>query len=168
MSGAPDLCAASDCSTMGLPVKATQSRRMHRPFSADGFTLMEILVAIAVLAIALTVILQLFSGGLKSARISDAYTLGTFHAEEVMSEILLREALAPGVEEGRFEDGCRWRTEIVRLEQPEEDAKLPFDTFRITVQASWASDGADPGRYVELNTLKLVEKDKEGQVASTE
>jgi len=157
----PCLRVPSEPSALGVHVKTTRRHRMHGPFSANGFTLMEILVAIAVLAIALTVILQLFSGALKSARISDAYTLGTFHADEIMSETLLRETLAPGVEEGRFEDGYRWRTEIVRLEQPEEEnAKLPFDTFRITVRVSWAPHGADPGRHVELNTLKLVEKDK--------
>lgn len=126
--------------------------------------MMEVLVAISVLGIALVVILQLFSGGLKSARISDAYTLGTFHAEEIMSEILLMEAPAAGVEEGRLEDGCRWRTEIVRMAQTEEEAKLPLDTLAITVQVSLAPDGVDPGRYVELNTLKLVEKAKEGEV----
>jgi general secretion pathway protein I len=128
----------------------------------NGFTLMEILVAISVLAIALVVILQLFSGGLKSGRISDAYTLGVFHAEEKMDEILLSESLIPGITEGEFEDGYRWRATIEQVVQTEEEAsKLPLDMFQIRVAVSWDHDMAGEGKHVELSTLKVIEKTKE-------
>ncbi len=39
----------------------------------NGFTLIEVLVAIAILGIGLGVILELFSGGLRSARIAEEY-----------------------------------------------------------------------------------------------
>ena len=74
----------------------------------------------SVLAICLVVILQLFSGGLKSGRVSDAYTRGIFYAREKMEEILLSESPEEGVNEGDFDDDYRWRSEIVREPRTEE------------------------------------------------
>ena len=144
-----------------LPAEHPKCHRALGRTSANGFTLMEILVAISVLAIALVVILQLFSGGLKSGRISDAYTMGIFHAKEKMEEILLSESLTPGITEGEFEDGYRWRAAIEQVVQTEEEAaKLPLDMFQITVAVSWGHDTAGEGKQFQLSTLKVVEKIK--------
>jgi prepilin-type N-terminal cleavage/methylation domain-containing protein len=40
----------------------------------QGFTLLEIVVAMAILGIGLVVIIELFSGGLRLARVSEEYT----------------------------------------------------------------------------------------------
>ena len=123
----------------------------------NGFTLIEILVAISLLAISLVVILQLFSGGLKSGKVSDEYTRGIFHAREVMEEILLLDAVEEGITEDEFEDGFKWKTEIVLLEQREEEAgRLPFDTFTIAVEVSWGEEGSE--KYLRMDTLKVFEK----------
>ena len=125
--------------------------------SNKGFTLIEILVAVSVLSIAMVVILQLFSGGLRSSRLSDAYTKGVFHARERMEEVLLGTEFAEGVSEGEFEDSYRWRLEIVREEQPEEEAsKLPFDAFHIRVDVFWYE--GDKEKNFGIATMKLVEK----------
>jgi len=124
---------------------------------ANGFTLIEILVAISLLAISLVVILQLFSGGLKSGKVSDEYTRGIFHAREVMEEILLLDTVEEGATEGEFEDGFKWKTEIVLLEQREEEAtRLPFDTFTIAVEVSWGEEGRE--KHLRIDTLKVFEK----------
>lgn len=122
-----------------------------------GFTLIETLVAISILAISLVVILQLFSGGLKSGKLSDEYTCAIFHAREKMDEILLAEEITQGVVEGEFEDGFKWKTEIVLVE-PEEDVegKLPFDAFNIKVDVFWGTGGHE--RHFEISTMKIGEK----------
>ncbi|OEU52057.1 MAG: hypothetical protein BA861_12195 [Desulfobacterales bacterium S3730MH5] len=125
--------------------------------SHGGFTLIETLVAIAILSISLTVIFQLFSGGLKSSRLSDEYTSGIFHSREKMEEILLAEELTDGVTEGEFEDGFRWRAEILRLEPEEEvEARLPFDTISINLDIEW--DAGRSTKHFEISTIKIAEK----------
>ncbi|MFH1954854.1 MAG: type II secretion system protein [Pseudomonadota bacterium] len=124
-----------------------------------GFTLIEILVAISILSISLVVILQLFSGGLKSSRLSDRYTKGIFHAKEKMEEILLGTEFAEEVSEGEFNDSFRWKSEIVRIEQAEEEAsKLPFNTYNIKVDVVW--DQGDKEKLFSISTMKVVEKKK--------
>ncbi|MCJ7681324.1 MAG: type II secretion system GspH family protein [Candidatus Aminicenantes bacterium] len=130
------------------------------PVSNSGFTRIEILVAISILAISLVVILQLFSGGLKSNRLSDQYTRGIFHAKEKMEEILLSTDFAEEEAEGEFGDSFRWKSVIVRIEQAEnEEAKLPFNTFNIKVDVMWHE--GDKEKHFEISTMKVVEKKKE-------
>jgi len=131
-----------------------------------GFTLIEILVAISVLAISLVVILQLFSGGLKSVRLSNQYTRAIFYAREKMEEILLMEDLEVGSEEGsqedESEDPLRWRAEIVLIEPEEEEAsKLPFDTLGIMVDVMW-QEGEKEKRF-QISTMKVVEKKEDAE-----
>ena len=140
------------------------NRRFRRmsTFSDKGFTLIEILVAISVLSIAMVVILQLFSGGLRSSKTSEAYTKGIFHAREKMEEILLGTELSEEVSEGEFEDGYRWRSEILREEQSEKEAaKLPFELYHIRVDVFW-DEGAKEKDFT-ITTMKLLEKRKDGQ-----
>jgi general secretion pathway protein I len=70
---------------------------------------METLVAMMLLAISLVVILQLFSGGLKSGKMADDYTRAVFHAREKMEEHLLIEDFEEGTFEGTFDDNYRWQ-----------------------------------------------------------
>jgi len=132
------------------------------PVSNRGFTLIEILVAISILSISLVVIFQLFSGGLKSSRLSDQYTRGIFHAKEKMEEILLSTEFAEEVSEGEFEDSFRWKSKIVPIEQAEEEAsKLPFNTYNIKVDIFW-DEGYKEKRF-SISTMKVVEKKKDDE-----
>lgn len=120
-----------------------------------GFTLIETLVAISILAISLVVLLQLFSGGLKSNRLSDEYTRGIFHAREKMDEILLAQELTAGVIGGEFDDGFKWRAEAVPLEIKEaEEVILPFRAFNVRVAVTWDAGGRE--KQFAVSAIKLV------------
>ncbi len=120
-----------------------------------GFTLIEVLVAMSILAISLVVVLQVFSGGLKAARLSDAYTQGVFYAREKMDEILLAEDLTAGVIRGEFEDGFRWRAEALGMDLPDaEGVRLPFRAFNIKVDVSWTEGSKE--KHFAVSTIKLV------------
>ena len=77
-----------------------------------------------------------------------------------MEEILLGTDFEEEVSEGEFEDSFRWRSEIVRLEQVEDEAsKLPFDTYNIEVDVIW--DEGDKEKKFAVSTMKVVEKKKD-------
>ena len=130
--------------------------------SNDGFTLIEILVAISILAISLVVILQLFSGGLKSSRLSGEYTRGIFHAREKMGEVLLSKEVSAGETEGEFSDSFRWKCQIELIEGVEEDEeKLPFNMFNIKVDIIWDVGGKE--KRFQVSTMKVIEKKKDDE-----
>ena len=125
-----------------------------------GFALIEILVAISVLAISLVVIFQLFSGGLKSRKLSEQYARGVFHAREKMAEILLIPELSEGEIQGEFEDAYEWQAVITRVVSEEgEEKNLPVNLMSIWIRINWR-EGEKEKSFV-IGTLKAVEKDKE-------
>ena len=125
--------------------------------SNGGFTLIETLVAISILGISLVIILQLFSGGLKSSRLSDEYTLGIFHAREKMDEILLAGDLTEGIINGAFGDGFKWKAEALRLDvAAAKDVILPFRAFNIRVDVMWDAGGQE--KRFTISAIKLVKQ----------
>ena len=79
--------------------------------SLTGFTLIEIMVTMAILGIALTVIIELFSGGLRLAKKSEDYSRAVFYGRQLLEEICLQEEIFEKEEEGEQNDtdptGCR-------------------------------------------------------------
>ena len=122
-----------------------------------GFTLIETLVAMMVLAISFVVIMQLFSGGLTSSRIAGDYLYGMFHAQEKIDEFLLSETPEPGVYEGDFDDGYAWRAEVTVLESddPETD-KIPLVPVEVAVAVRWPHGVGE--KTFSLRSMMLAER----------
>jgi prepilin-type N-terminal cleavage/methylation domain-containing protein len=81
-----------------------------------AFTLIEVMIASAILAIGLMGVLLITSSGIRGAR-----TLGRIHvdASELAAELTLTNRLEEGVDTGDFGDfhpGYQWRREIVQVE----------------------------------------------------
>lgn len=130
--------------------------------SEKGFTLLEIMVALAILGIALTVILQQFSVGLKSARISREYTTALIHAREKLEEFCLLKELSEEEESGEFEDGYSWRVVVAPFEEEEgkKEASTEFlllTMYTITSMVSWEAGSKE--KKVELATVRIVPKE---------
>ena len=126
--------------------------------SKQGFTLIETLVAISILSISLVIILQLFSGGLRSAKLSDEYTRAIFYAREKMEEALLSDNFTEGILEGEFEDGFRWKIEtaVDVSEEDEIEEKMPFTIFIIKVNIIWEAGMHE--KHFEISTIKVGKK----------
>ncbi len=135
------------------------SDKMH---GQRGFTLIETLVAMMILATALVMVLQLFSGALGSSWISGEYTRAIFHAQEKMNEILLEKQLADSERQGDFGDGFRWKAVTLWIDPnadiTDETKKVnsPLDLFYIRVTVSW--DSGTRERDFDISTVHIAEK----------
>ncbi|MBI4683142.1 MAG: prepilin-type N-terminal cleavage/methylation domain-containing protein [Nitrospirae bacterium] len=98
--------------------------------SSSGFTLIEIIVAMAILGISLVLVMQLFSAGLKSAKATCDYTIAIVHAKDKMEE--LSESLVS--DSGAFEDGFRWETDIQDYKEIEESG---YKLKKLKVNILW-------------------------------
>lgn len=121
---------------------------------------MEIMVAMMVLAISMTVIMQLFSGGLRSERMSEDYLYALFHARAKMEEILLSEKLSEESIGGEFDGGYKWLVKIT-AEQPLENKNdiKKLVPFRIDMDVRWRPGRG--GKHFSLSTLHLAGKIEE-------
>jgi general secretion pathway protein I len=129
-------------------------------FNRSGFTLIETLVAMMLLAISFVIIMQLFSGGLKSGRVTSDYIYGIFHAREKMEELLLSDNLVAGSLSGEFNDGYQWTAAVSIVEPADETAaaRMPVVTADIRVDVRWSAGGKE--KRFGLNTRAIVQKPK--------
>ncbi len=108
---------------------------MHRRNRQRGFTLIEIIIATAVMALALVAVLQVFSLGVSSARRSQKSTIAVTLARNVMEEVASRDLLEPGREEGELEDyDMSYSIDITEGELP--------GLHDVEVAVSWSDEGA--------------------------
>jgi general secretion pathway protein I len=121
-------------------------------FKRAGFTLIEVIVAIAILAISLVMIMQLFSSGLRASRVSCDYTRAIVHAKDKMEEM----SVTPIQDSGEFEDGFKWESVVEPYKELEGS---DFNLLKIKVKVLW-SDALKRQRSVELVSLKVVPNEK--------
>jgi general secretion pathway protein I len=135
---------------------------MLRVSSQRGFTLLEILLAISLLGIGLTVIMQQFSAGLRIASTSRDYTTATIYAKQKIEEFLVEEEMGEKEESGSFEDGYYWKVSITPYEDYLEEGEsdlfeyLPLEMYRVESVVSWKEGERE--RHISLVTLKTVKK----------
>ena len=119
----------------------------------DGFTLIEVIIAIAILGISLVMVMQLFAGGLRAARTSCDYSRAVIHAKDKMEDITDN----PVQDSGVFDDGFKWETEVESYKEVKDD---PFKLLKIKVRVMWP-DVMKNSKTVELVGLKAVESENE-------
>ena len=111
-----------------------------RRLGKRGFTLLEVIVAMALFAAGIVAVSRLFSGSLRlSAGARDA-SAGAIYARQRMEEALLAPDPAEGVERGSFGEGYRW--EVVTSFAPTEEEE-PFDVIRFRVTVTWDDGGEE-------------------------
>ncbi|MEW6601425.1 MAG: type II secretion system protein [Nitrospirota bacterium] len=114
----------------------------------EGFTLIEVIVAMAVLGISLVMIMQLFSAGLKSAKASCDYTIAIVHAKDKMEEL----SSTLDNDSGTFEDGFKWETQVQDYRQIDESE---YKLQKLVVKIIWP-ETLKQQKSIEMVSLKML------------
>jgi prepilin-type N-terminal cleavage/methylation domain-containing protein len=137
--------------------------------ASGGFTLLEVLVSLTVLAVGVALTLSLISGSLGNIRKVQQKARTVEHAEAVMELALLNDSdNDPRSFTGDFEDGTRWMVRIENYELPTPEGlqprsspqNMPVKLLLYTVEM--LSSDARISDY-RLQTLKLVRTTPEDQ-----
>jgi general secretion pathway protein I len=135
-----------------------------RIIKKNGFTLLEVVVALAILGIALTVIIELFSGGLRLARTSMEYTKAVNFARMKMEEITSQQKIEEGINEGKYDDTFHWQVNIKKMDllpvEKDSDFKPPIELFQVRVDILWKSGAKERSASVESYKASKLEEDE--------
>jgi len=130
--------------------------RNHNPLSSrNGFTLLEILVALAILATAVTIMFQLFSASLRNIAVSEDVVAASLKAEAKMREVLSKEELVVDSWEEQTDDGYRFVVNITDTLQQKTDS-LPMQLLQVDVAITWTKNSKE--RSLRLKTYKTVHR----------
>src|SRR6266446_10742791 len=107
----------------------------HAKNSSDGFTLVEVVVALAILTVSLVVLLRVFSAGLDRLRVNQSESVASLLLQSLISGVGKTVALQAGVEEGDFPQKYHWRIEIVPYDDNEKSS--PVSAYSVVATVVW-------------------------------
>lgn len=131
-----------------------------------GFSLLEILVAFAIMAVALTIVLRIFGSGVNAAVNAEDYTIAVQIAESLMARTGVEQPLQTGELTGREAGRYHWSVAVSPVQTPPPARRLRFKSqepeqepnplrlMAVRVRVSWGNDERNP-HLLELNSLKL-------------
>jgi general secretion pathway protein I len=130
-------------------------RQLYR--SKNGFTLIEVLVALLIASLSLAVILQILRAGLQTKQVSQEYQIATLFAETKLASIGGEGKLQPGVLSGTFNGQYRWRVRVTPYR--EKDTGDPSkgwtkEPLVVAVTVTWGNPAER--KSVALKTLRLM------------
>ncbi len=137
---------------------------LKRIRTETGFSLLEVLVAMAILGIGLGISMQLFSGSLRAVQKSGQYTDAVFLARHKMEEWLLKNPIEEGWENGDFTgdfSNFSWNVEVKPYPGADEfikgklneDSQVLLKTMQIKVNVNWQE--GEKEYKVSLVTLRI-------------
>ena len=86
---------------------------------ARGFSLLEVLMAFALLTVGLGILVAILGGGLLQVRQAGDATGATLHAQSLLDQVGVLAPIRAGTDGGALDDGrYRWEMEITEIEDP--------------------------------------------------
>ena len=122
-----------------------------------GFTLLEVIVATAIAALALVALFQAGSAGLLTVGEATRVEAAVDRAQSHLAEFADTGAIAPGESEGDDGDGYRWRLTARPIASPPPGAsetRAPPRLYDIAVTISWGAGRHQ--RSVVLETERIA------------
>lgn len=120
-----------------------------------GFTLLEVLVALALLAIAVTVLIQLFSANLRTIHASEDYVNAIIKANSKLREILSDKELSERSWSEATEDGYTVYVNVYKTFKDRTD-DLNVELLEIDLTLKWMTGSKE--KSIDLKTMKMMPK----------
>lgn len=123
-----------------------------------GYSLLEVLVAFALLAAALTVLLGALSGAARQVRHGEDAGRARLHAQSLLAGLGVQAPLQAGSDAGDWEDGrYRWSLQVQPFQAADAGAAEPLagpQLLQVQLQVRW---GERAGEQLQLQGLRLVQ-----------
>lgn len=127
-----------------------------------GYSLLEVIVAFALLALALTLLLGSLSGGSRQVHNADLRTRAVLHAQSLLALTGVDTPLQEGRQQGQWEDGrYSWELQVSPFVEP-RNGPIPASTTgapagpqlaEVQLQVRW---GERAGEQLQWRTLRLL------------
>lgn len=122
----------------------------------DGFTLIEVLVALTILAVSLTVLFAIFGHSLERNQESQSRMAARTLAQSLLAQAESSSTLSVGEITGHAQPDLDWRLDIRPYGTDKDREAWPAGAAEISATVVWGGRG--PGQTLTLSTLRLLPK----------
>lgn len=136
------------------------SRRRPASRRVRGFTLIEIIVSFAILALGLGLAMQIATGAMRNAKRAAERTEAALYAKSLLDSAGVGERLEEGESSGDFGDDYRWTLSVTKHEieqegpSPIDPSMSPVQLYRLELRVEWGErKQAQEARFVTLRAL---------------
>ena len=130
------------------------------PRGQRGYTLIEVVVAFALLAFAMTLLLGSLTNATKQVRASSDFGRAALHAQSLLDQAGVGEALEVGQRDGEIEGGrYRWEMNVAPFRDPSAPPRQPQvlgapQLLQLELIMRWGKGG--PREMLRLQSLRLM------------
>lgn len=89
-----------------------------------GFTLLEVMVALTILAVGLVTVLELLAGSMRLGGKASHRTQAALYGQNVMDRIFAQAVLEDGEQGGKFPNGYSWQVRVREIYPDDDDDRL--------------------------------------------
>jgi general secretion pathway protein I len=129
-------------------------RARHATRRHAGFTLLEVIAAIALLAIAFTVLMRVAGGSTRLSENAADHSEAALWARSLLDTAFTSEPLRPGSTSGRFDPRFRWRLDVTPWRPGSAPAQAPLQLYQLDLEVSWGP--ANRPQAAHFRTLRLA------------
>jgi len=121
---------------------------------ARGFSLLEVVAATLLLAIAFAALLKVAGGSIELTRNADGHSQAALWARSLLDTVDITTPLHPGTTEGRFDDNYRWRLVVTRWSPAPATQDVPMRVMKLDLDVIWGPRLRE--RSAHFSTLRVL------------
>lgn len=121
----------------------------------EGFTFIEVLVALTIFSISMAVLLNVFSDGFSRMALNEERSIEDSYAQSILAEVGTTKPLQLGETTGQLQGGYSW---IIKAKPyGNENERAAWPVLPVVVSLSVRKEGQSH-KSVELTTMKFMDR----------
>jgi len=123
---------------------------------ARGFSLLEVIAAVMLLAIAFGALMEVAGGSIRLSQKASDYTQAALWARSKLDSSFVLEQIQPGMTQGNFDNRFRWRMQVTPWNVPNTapvGTPYAFRMYQLDLDVIWGS--APFERKAHFSTLRI-------------
>lgn len=121
---------------------------------ARGFSLLEVIAAILLLAIAFTALMKVAGGSISLARNAADHSEAALWARSLLDTVDINAPLHTGSSDGRFDQRYRWHLVVAPWSPGQADPNAQLRVVKLDLDVFWG--GRPRERSAHFSTLRLL------------
>jgi len=137
----------------------TRSKKAESPAASAGdagFTIVEVIAALAILSLSLTLLFSTMSEGIHRQQRAKTLTEASALAQSILARVGTELPLTPGAAKGEFANGFRWEVQVAPFGNASDAQEWSVAAYKVVVMVFAPSRSEQPA--ASLTTIRLAPK----------